>query len=113
MTDTGTLRAAATRLRDLAAAASEHGDPPWSYADRTRTSGALRYADRDLILRGGSTGRGDGPRVHRATGIWIATFDPTLGLLIADWLDHDADTGHPSDAALHVARAVLDDPAGP
>ncbi|MCF2531730.1 hypothetical protein [Yinghuangia soli] len=110
MTDTDTLRAAAARLRNLARDATTDGAAPWRYRDRTPTTGTLLYADRGHpIIRGGSTGRGDGPRVHRATGIWIATLDPTLGLLIAAWLDHDADTGHPSEAALHVARAVLDD----
>ena len=82
------LRAAATKLRGLAEAAT---DPPWSYTDE----------DDEPIAE----------NVLPADARYIDAMHPGVALALADWLDDEAvgaqtETGEPTAHSLAVARAI-------
>ncbi|MEU4296408.1 hypothetical protein [Kitasatospora aureofaciens] len=114
------LAAAAQRLRDLATATTTHGSAHWIYTQRHDHPeyggfGTVRTQDGKVVTGGGPARGGRRvPNVVRPYGEWIATMDPTLGLLIAHWLDDEAEfqqhaAAGPEDSehALDFARAVL------
>ncbi|MGK5733197.1 hypothetical protein [Streptomyces sp. URMC 124] len=126
---TARMRAAADKLRALAAAASVDGHrstATWSvrYCFTTATGEPQRrygcYLDAGPdghvpLLRGSSAGphgRGIRPHLHFQHAEYIAAMDPTVGLALADLL-HDLADGddqgvvHP--LALNLARRLLGD----
>lgn len=121
------LRAAAEKLRGLATAAStdKHDRPTarWYFTERggPGSGGYLYSANPDgpdvKLLRGGSTGahgRGTYPHMDTRHGEYAAAMDPTVGLLLARWLDSwgvidlREHTSMQEDArhALAIARAI-------
>ncbi|GAQ52098.1 hypothetical protein [Streptomyces acidiscabies] len=120
MTPADELKAAATKLRALATAASTDDDgthtahwraePCWP--DGPDDGNRFLYGDRPL-LHGGGPHRPARMRARHAE--YIATMDPSVGLALADWLDWQARAlteGHIAtpDAALAVARQILGTP---
>ncbi|MFK0140675.1 hypothetical protein [Streptomyces murinus] len=122
MTPADEIKQAATRLRELATAASTDG------RDKPTTRWHFKKCDnRGYLYAENPTG--PGVRITPSTpanpGMWprhgdyIATMDPTVGLALADWLDSWTgidlrdDGPLPEDAqhALTVARALLGQPA--
>ncbi|WP_326811663.1 hypothetical protein [Streptomyces scopuliridis] len=123
------LRTAAQKLRTLATAASTgRADEPtgqWAFTE-TRSdsgeghgSGMLRATDNlnaeadprlgKPLIHGSSGTRGRAPSLVVQHGDYIAATDPTLGLLVADWLAsaaEDADQIGPDHQALAVARQI-------
>ncbi|MFE3139723.1 hypothetical protein [Streptomyces scopuliridis] len=120
------LRTAATTLRALATTAStgRSGEltTRWTFTERHLHSGkrwgsgmlratdALTEGDNPLLgksLIHGAPGRA--PSLATQHGDYIAAMDPTLGLLLADWLDsaaEDADQIGADHHALAVARQI-------
>lgn len=126
------LRAAATKLRQLAtAAATGRSTEPtarWAFTElcfdsgKGWGSGMLRAidgldADADphlgqALIHGSSGSRGRAPSLAAQHGAYIATMEPTVGLALADWLDATARTADDEgaaflDEALAVARQLL------
>lgn len=114
MTPADEITTAATRLRELATAAStgRNGEPTTTWAVRYRINEFTREEDRDHGCRliatdtadengrgatqlfhgpsGGYGGRGPGPSMQPRHGEYIAAMDPTVGLAVADWLTGEA-----------------------
>ncbi|MCF3101459.1 hypothetical protein IPZ58_07680 [Streptomyces roseoverticillatus] len=93
------LRAAATKLRDLATAAAQssgdtrwqtaHGNPNW-HGPRTPLYTATSPRN---ILRAQVHGRATATAyVHTPVGEYIAAMSPALGPLLAAWLEKTADS---------------------
>lgn len=108
-----TLRAAATRLRELAARAT---DGPWKFngdavdvEPTTRGGYVARYAD---LEPSGESIRALLP----ADGEWIAAMSPVVAEPLAAWLDVEIDrveAGYITDALLHAlafAHSILEQP---
>jgi hypothetical protein len=98
-----TLRRAAARVRQLAAAAAEDsGSPHWS-ASRILPDQPESRMTRVVAGSGGSLihGRGErrSPFFHAPVGDYIATMGPGVGAALADWLDAVAD-----EAERHAAQ---------
>ena len=111
-TPADTLRAAAARIREHAAAASPgpwmiRTGQPW-LADRVVFGQSMCMPGRIAQVCNVDYGQNHGP-----DAAWIALMHPGVGELIADWLESAARTWEfvtysNRDAALAVARAVLD-----
>jgi hypothetical protein len=130
-TPADTLRAAAEKLRALAAAATEDsGSTTWHAArhfpEQPDSTFTALWATGVRPLLGGGGGRGRPPAyVHAPVGDYIALMDPGLSHALADWLDETATevtaaegteyellAHEPSNswtAALAVARQILGD----
>ncbi|MFC8515513.1 hypothetical protein [Streptomyces sp. NPDC057257] len=111
----GELRAAATKLRALATAASDDsGSTNWHasrhFPELPDSTFTALWATGVRSLIGGGGGRGRPPGyVSAPVGDYIAALDPAVGLLFADWLDAaavDAEQIGPAPHALAVARAI-------
>ena len=115
-----TLRAAATRLRELAEAATpgpwqtfeQHGrdytDEGWS-----QIGGVKNPRGHDVAL---TYDIGFDNDYHEADAAYIAAMSPTVALALADWLDETAviageNGGWTPGEALAVANAILTDPS--
>ena len=126
MTPADELRAAATKIRNLATAASTDNDgkptanwntkPCWPEDDDGNRFLFGDHLTRDddrtiswpLLLRGGR--QHHQPYMHAQHAEYAAAMGPTVGLALADWLDsaaRDAEHIGPDPHALAVARAVL------
>jgi hypothetical protein len=117
------LRQAASRLREGVAMIRESchtdwGDRPWAVTQ----CASSETGNCTCIVYQGEYKRADEPQVPliqyvadaetEAHAAWIARMGPALGLLLADWLDAEANAfevyeGGSTDQALAVARAVL------
>ena len=98
MDDVTILRAAAEQLTD-AAARSTAGD--W------RITGLL--ASRPEVVAHRSDGGTEHVAEARASSArWIAGLSPAVAGPLADWLRTEADAGRPAEAALRLARVLLD-----
>lgn len=127
------LRTAAATLRALATTAStgRAGEPTvrWAFTETSSDfgkghgSGMLRATDAldaeadprlgKPLIHGSSGTRGRAPSLAVQHGEYIAAMDPTLGLLLADWLDsaaQDAEQIGPDHHALAVARQINSTP---
>lgn len=108
------LRAAAQRLRELAAAATGEAGDTWTAIRRhpdmpTSHSVTLWGSEQPFIH--GHGGRGVGPFVLDTVGNYIAAMDPRLGVALARVLDQAADaltgtTVPDDDPVLAVARLI-------
>lgn len=113
MTGAEELRTAAATLREWSAAADADSPAPWYIRVHGRYH-LMRYgtAPGSDLLRGGSFGTRGQPRcMHGPVARWVALMDPSIGPLLADWLDQAADAFEGVDCpddepALAVARAV-------
>ena len=130
MTPADELRTAATRLRQLATAAStgRSGEPTahWQFTEERLDSGkalgsGMLHAVDDLdadadarlgkdLMHGRSGPRGRAPSMAAQHGTYIAAMDPATGLALAKWLEEAA---RHYDAAVTAADDVFrNDPAG-
>ena len=107
MTPAERLRAAATRLREVAGAA-EGG--PWTFTvDDAHTDYPWRLDGTFRNWRGEECNRDIARVATTDDALYFATMSPPVALALADWLDYTAErqVGEPVRAALAVADAVL------
>ncbi|WP_035800530.1 hypothetical protein [Kitasatospora mediocidica] len=112
MTPADQLQAAAQILRERANTASQPHGPVWVYRTRHPESGTVE-AGHHTLIHGSANGGRIQPFVDRTHGQWIATVDPALGLLIADWLETTTADDHALAVAVAVADQILTAPIEP